>query len=61
MKEQIEQFLRYLEIENDASKHTLRAYRKDLESFSDYAGTKNRRYRDDRCKGLCGAADKEWP
>jgi len=40
MKEQIEKFLRYLEIENAASKHTLRAYRKDLESFSDYAGRK---------------------
>jgi len=40
MKEQIEQFIRYLEIENDASKHTLRAYRKDLEAFSDYAGRK---------------------
>ncbi len=40
MKKQIEQFLRYLEIENAASKHTLRAYRKDLESFSDYAGRK---------------------
>lgn len=42
MREQIEQFIRYLEIENDASKHTLRAYRKDLESFSDYMGEKPR-------------------
>ena len=42
MKEQIEQFIRYLEIENNASKHTLRAYRKDLESFSDYLGGKPR-------------------
>jgi len=40
MKERIEQFLRYLEIENDASRHTLRAYRKDLEAFSDYVGRK---------------------
>lgn len=40
MKEQIEQFIRYLEIEKAASKHTLRAYRKDIESFSDYAGRK---------------------
>lgn len=42
MKEQIEQFIRYLEVENDASKHTLRAYRKDLESFSEYLGEKTR-------------------
>ncbi|PKL51639.1 MAG: tyrosine recombinase XerC [Nitrospira bacterium HGW-Nitrospira-1] len=40
MKNKIDQFIRYLEIENDASKHTLRAYRKDLESFSEYAGKK---------------------
>jgi len=40
MKKQIDQFLRYLEVENNASKHTLRAYRKDLEAFSDYAGRK---------------------
>ena len=60
MKEQIEQFLRYLEVENDASKHTLRAYRKDLESFSEYVGKKTG-HRDDRCKGLYRAADKEWP
>jgi integrase/recombinase XerC len=40
MKEKIDQFIRYLEIENDASKHTLRAYRKDLEAFSEYLGVK---------------------
>jgi integrase/recombinase XerC len=40
MKERIEQFIRYLEVENDASRHTLRAYRKDLEAFSDYVGRK---------------------
>jgi len=40
MKEQIEKFLRYLEVENDASKHTLRAYRRDLEAFSEYVGDK---------------------
>lgn len=34
MKEHIDKFLRYLEVEKDASKHTLRAYRKDLEEFS---------------------------
>ena len=42
MKERIEKFIRYLEVENDASKHTLRAYRKDLESFSEYVGEKER-------------------
>lgn len=36
MKEHIDKFLRYLEVERDASKHTLRAYRKDLEEFSSY-------------------------
>jgi integrase/recombinase XerC len=34
MKEHIENFLRYLEVQRDASAHTLRAYRKDLEEFS---------------------------
>ena len=36
MKEHIDKFLRYLEVERDASKHTLRAYRKDLDEFSAY-------------------------
>jgi tyrosine recombinase XerC len=36
MKEQIEEFLRYLEVQKGASIHTLRAYRKDLEAFSAY-------------------------
>ncbi|MDH4231941.1 MAG: tyrosine recombinase XerC [Nitrospirota bacterium] len=36
MKEKIDQFIRYLEIENDASRHTLRAYKRDLEAFSEY-------------------------
>jgi tyrosine recombinase XerC len=36
MKEQIEEFLRYLEVQKGASTHTLRAYRKDLEAFSAY-------------------------
>jgi integrase/recombinase XerC len=34
MKEHIEKFLRYLEVQKDSSPHTLRAYRKDLEEFS---------------------------
>jgi integrase/recombinase XerC len=42
MKEKIDKFIRYLEVENDASKHTLRAYKKDLESFSEYVGGKDR-------------------
>jgi len=42
MKEKIGKFLRYLEVENDASMHTLRAYKKDLESFSEYVGEKER-------------------
>jgi integrase/recombinase XerC len=41
MKEQIAQFIRYLEVENNASKHTIRAYRKDLEAFSEYVGRKS--------------------
>jgi integrase/recombinase XerC len=40
MKEQIDEFLRHLEIERGASMHTLRAYRKDLASFNDYAQKK---------------------
>jgi integrase/recombinase XerC len=36
MKEHIEKFLRYLEVQKDASAHTLRAYRKDLEEFSSF-------------------------
>ncbi len=33
MKEHIDKFLRYMEVERGASPHTLRAYRKDLELF----------------------------
>jgi integrase/recombinase XerC len=36
MKEHIDAFLRYLDLQKGASAHTLRAYRKDLEEFSDY-------------------------
>jgi integrase/recombinase XerC len=36
MKKHIEKFLRYLEVQKDASAHTLRAYRKDLEEFSNF-------------------------
>jgi integrase/recombinase XerC len=35
----IDKFIRYLEIEKAVSSHTLRAYRKDLEIFFDYAKT----------------------
>ncbi len=38
MKEHIEQFIRYLEVQKGASAHTLRAYRKDLGAFSAYVG-----------------------
>ncbi len=34
MKEHIEKFIRYLEVEKGVSSHTVRAYRKDLEEFS---------------------------
>ncbi len=40
MKKNIEHFLRYLEVERNASAHTLRAYRKDLESFAAYVQKK---------------------
>ncbi len=40
MKEHIEGFLRYLEVQKDASPHTLRAYRKDLEEFSAFVNKK---------------------
>jgi integrase/recombinase XerC len=36
LKDHIEKFIKYLEIERDASKHTVRAYRKDLEDFIGY-------------------------
>lgn len=35
-KDLIAEFLRYLEVERGVSKHTLRAYRKDLELFSEH-------------------------
>ncbi len=38
MKEHIDRFLRYLEVQKDASPHTLRAYRKDLEEFGAFVG-----------------------
>ncbi len=37
MKQMIDKFLRYLEIERGMSLHTLRAYRKDLELFAAHA------------------------
>jgi integrase/recombinase XerC len=40
MNSHIQQFLSYLEIEKGASPHTLRAYRKDLEAFSNHVKTK---------------------
>ncbi len=40
MKKLIDQFLRHLELERGSSLHTLRAYRKDLEEFQEYAGKK---------------------
>ncbi|MBI5103099.1 MAG: tyrosine recombinase XerC [Nitrospirae bacterium] len=36
MKEYIDRFIRYLEVQRAASEHTVRAYRKDLEEFSRY-------------------------
>ncbi|MFN3480919.1 MAG: tyrosine recombinase XerC [Thermodesulfovibrionales bacterium] len=36
MKEYIDKFIRYLEIERGFSHHTLRAYKKDLEVFSEF-------------------------
>lgn len=36
LREFVERFLRYLEVERDVSVHTLRAYRKDLEEFAAY-------------------------
>ncbi len=36
MKDHIEGFLRYLDLQKGASEHTLRAYRKDLEAFAPY-------------------------
>jgi integrase/recombinase XerC len=40
MKKLIEKFIKYLEIEKNSSKHTLRAYRKDLDLFSTYVKKK---------------------
>lgn len=40
MKDFIEKFIRYLDLERGASSHTLRAYRKDLEEFSQSCGGK---------------------
>jgi integrase/recombinase XerC len=39
MKDYINKFLRYLEVEKAVSGHTLRAYRKDIEEFSEYSKT----------------------
>ncbi len=39
MREFIDKFIRYLEIEKAASLHTVRACRKDLRAFSEYAKT----------------------
>lgn len=39
MKEFIDKFIRYLQIERGVSPHTLKAYRKDLEIFSEFVKT----------------------
>ncbi len=39
MKDYIDKFIRYLEIERAVSVHTLRAYKKDLEKFFEYVKT----------------------
>jgi len=39
MRDAIDKFIRYLEIEKGASVHTIRAYRKDLETFFNYVKT----------------------
>src|SRR4030066_2385584 len=39
MKEYIDKFIRYLEFERSVSVHTVRAYKKDLEKFSEYVKT----------------------
>jgi integrase/recombinase XerC len=39
MKDYIDKFIRYLEIERGVSAHTVRAYKKDLQEFSEYAKT----------------------
>ncbi len=36
LRQQTDNFLRYLEVEVNASPHTLRAYKKDLEGFADF-------------------------
>jgi integrase/recombinase XerC len=38
LKEYIEKFIRYLDLEKGVSSHTLRAYRKDLEEFAQSVG-----------------------
>jgi len=40
VKDYVDKFLKYLEIERVASSHTLRAYRKDLEEFSKFVNIK---------------------
>jgi integrase/recombinase XerC len=39
MNEYIEKYIRYLEVEKAVSDHTVRAYKKDLEEFSEYVKT----------------------
>lgn len=41
MKEHMERFLRYMEVERGSSAHTIRAYRKDLEIFFTETGLKD--------------------
>ena len=39
MTKYVDNFIRYLEVEKGVSAHTVRAYKKDLEEFSEYAKT----------------------
>jgi integrase/recombinase XerC len=40
VKEYVDRFLRYLGTERGASEHTIRSYKKDLETFSEFVGQK---------------------
>ena len=40
MKEHVDRFLRYLGTERGASEHTVRSYKKDLDSFAQFVGQK---------------------
>jgi integrase/recombinase XerC len=59
VNEYIEQFLRYMQTERGASEHTIRSYRKDLETFFAYVNTEAKSVEPVEIRGFVAAQIKD--